>query len=104
MGTKSYAKTVSDIQVMIQGAKENEEILSLRGINEEFIRALEEEVAQCIQLNNEQEALKAKQKAKTQELKNTLLAAIRKSRNIRKIVKMDIPQALWREFGIEDKR
>jgi hypothetical protein len=48
--------------------------------------------------------LKAKLKAKTEELYATFAVMQKKAAEARKVIKLDIPQSLWREFGIEDKQ
>ena len=104
MGRKSYSKTITDTQVMVNGIKDNQEILSKRQIDDKFAENLQEDINTCIALNNEQETLKAKLKAKTEELSKTMATMNKKSSEARKIIKLDMPQSTWREFGIEDKR
>ena len=55
-------------------------------------------------LNSEQEKLKADLKTKTQELSKTITEIESKVSFIKKLIKIDIPQTQWKEFGIEDKR
>ena len=55
-------------------------------------------------LNSEQEKLKADLKTKTQELSKTIIEIESKVSFIKKLIKIDIPQTQWKEFGIEDKR
>ena len=104
MGRKTYAQTISDSQVMVKGIKDNIKVLSLRRIDEKFVDNLQSDVDLCIKLNGEQESLKAKLKTKTEELDAALGSLVKKSTEARKIIKLDIPQSSWREFGIEDKR
>jgi hypothetical protein len=104
MREKSFAKTISDAQVMINGIRSHEEIMSKRNIDRPFIDDFQTEIDACIRLNNEQEQLKALLKEKTNELEKEISSLKKKAGEARKIVKLDIPQTLWREFGIEDKR
>jgi len=104
MATKTYSKTITDTQVMVQGIKDNQEVLSKRQIDGAFADELQTDVDTCIALNNEQETLKAKLKSKTEELDKAMAAMNKKSSEARKIIKLDMPQSTWREFGIEDKR
>ena len=55
-------------------------------------------------LNSEQEKLKADLKTKTQELSKTITEIESKVSFIKKLIKIDIPQTQWKEFGIEHKR
>ena len=104
MGRKSYSQTITDTQVMVNGIRENQEVLSKRQIDAEFAEKLQADVDMSIVLNNEQETLKAKLKAKTEELDKVITSMKKKSSEARKIIKLDMPQSTWREFGIEDKR
>ena len=51
-----------------------------------------------------QEKLKADLKSKTAELEAKMKEIDVKMSEAKKIVKMDIPQSQWKEFGIVDKR
>ena len=51
-----------------------------------------------------QEKLKADLKSKTAELEAKMKEIDAKMSEAKKIVKMDIPQSQWKEFGIYDKR
>ena len=104
MATKSYSKTITDTQVMVNGIKDNKKVLSRRQIDDKFAASLQVDVDTCIALNNEQETLKAKLKAKTEELDKAMAEMNKKSSEARKIIKLDMPKSTWREFGIEDKR
>ncbi|MDR1603145.1 MAG: hypothetical protein LBS42_12070 [Tannerella sp.] len=104
MGTKSYATVISNAQVMLGGIQANEASLSKRGIDKAFAGNLQADIDACITLNNEQETLKAQLKEKTDELGKRLASLEKQAGEARKIIKLDIPQALWREFGINDKR
>ena len=104
MATKPYAKTISDAQVMVKGIKDNQDVLAQRKINEEFADNIQTYIDASIRLNGEQESLKAKLKEKTAELDAMMASLTKKTSEARKIIKIDMPQASWREFGIEDKR
>ena len=104
MATKSYSRTITYTQVMVNGIKDNKKVLSKRQIDDKFADSLQVNVDICIALNNEQETLKAKLKAKTEELDKAMAEMNKKSSEARKIIKLDMPKSTWREFGIEDKR
>ena len=103
MGRKTYAQIISETQVMVKGIKDNVTILSQRKIDNAFAKDLQDYIDECITLNNEQESLKAKLKSKTEKLNSTMSILGKKAGEARKIIKIDIPQSSWREFGIEDK-
>ena len=104
MATKTYSQTISDTQVMVKGIRDNQEVLSKRQIDGAFADNLQADVDACIALNGEQESLKAQLKTKTVELDAAMAAMNKKMGEARKIIKLDMPQSSWREFGIEDKR
>jgi len=104
MPTKTYSKEITDAQVMSAGIKTNAEVLAKRGINAEFTSGLDNTINTCVKLNNEQEELKARLKTKTEELNKQMAELQKKTGEARKIVKLDIPQTAWKEFGIADKR
>ena len=96
MATKTYSQAITDTQVMVKGIKDNQEVLSKRQINDAFADDLQVDIDTCIVLNGEQETLKAKLKSKTKELDNALAAMSKKTREARKIIKLDMPQSTWR--------
>ncbi|MDR2383845.1 MAG: hypothetical protein LBD76_08210 [Prevotellaceae bacterium] len=104
MASKTYAQTISDTTVMIKGIRDNQEVLSKRQIDNAFADDLQVKIDAAVVLNNEQETLKAKLKKKTEELDAVMVTLAKKTGEARKIIKMDMPQSSWREFGINDKR
>ncbi|MDR3253332.1 MAG: hypothetical protein LBT35_07210 [Tannerella sp.] len=104
MRIRTYAQTISDAEVMVKGIRDNQEVLSKRQIDAAFADALQQSIADSVALNSEQESLKAKLKAKTEQLNTALSALEKKAAEARKVIKLDIPQSSWREFGINDKR
>lgn len=104
MAAKSYAEKISQAEVMVSGLKNNQQQLEKRGIDQAFIDKMAADATDAIRLNNEQEALKAQLKVKTAELNDKMSELAKANSEAKKIVKLDIPQAQWKEFGIEDKR
>ena len=104
MATKGYSKEITDAQVMLSGIRSNLSVLTERKINDSFANDLQMFIDDCVALNNEQEQLKARLKEKTQALNERLAGLDAKTKEARKIIKMDFPQASWKEFGIADKR
>jgi membrane protease subunit (stomatin/prohibitin family) len=104
MATKTYAQKVSDATVLVQGIRDNQEVLGKRQIDNVFADSLQADIDTAVTLNNEQESLKAKLKAKTAELDAVMTTLAKKTGEARKIIKIDMPQSSWREFGINDKR
>ncbi|MDR1170915.1 MAG: hypothetical protein LBL24_00515 [Bacteroidales bacterium] len=103
MPKKSYAEQIVNAQVMISGLEKNLGALSRRGITNEFVNKLSADVSEAVTLNNEQEKCKADLKAKTGQLQTKLTVVLKTLSEAKKIVKLDIPKAKWKEFGISDK-
>ncbi len=104
MATQSYAQKISEATVMVAGIQAHAAALAKRGITAAFTTKMQQDVEACTLLNNEQEALKAKLKSKTDELVKKMDELWLKTAEARKIIKLDIPQTEWKEFGITDKR
>lgn len=100
----SFAEIVSQAQVMSSGLKNQSAEVAKRGIDADFIAKLEEARVAAIALNDEQERLKAELKAKTEALDAKMKSLTSLLSEAKKVVKLAIPQASWKEFGIQDKR
>ncbi|MDR1156289.1 MAG: hypothetical protein LBL04_16420 [Bacteroidales bacterium] len=104
MSTKTYAQAISDATVMVQGIRNNQEVLSKRQIDTIFADSMQADIDTAVILNNEQESLKARLKEKTGQLDGIMAGLTKKASEARKIIKLDMPQSSWREFGISNKR
>ncbi|MDR0725678.1 MAG: hypothetical protein LBF59_06715 [Prevotellaceae bacterium] len=104
MGKKTQSQEITDTGIMVNGIRANQDVLSKRGIDNAFANELQFKVDECVTLNAEQETLKARLKTKTEELDAAFASMQKKAMEARKIIKLDIPQSLWKEFGINDKR
>ena len=85
---KSYAQQITDAKVMTDALRNNSG--NVTKIDAGFISDLDRIREEVERLNSEQEKLKADLKTKTQKY---IFA--------KKRVKVDIPQAGWKEFGID---
>jgi hypothetical protein len=102
--SKSYAQQIDNVQVMLAGLKANTSALEKRGITAEFITGLETTLNNTIAKNNEQEKFKADLKASTVAL-NGLLTRLKNSMSeATTVIKLEIPQPQWKEFGIKARR
>ncbi len=104
MGALSFSDLVSGNHLMVAGLKANLDRLKKRGIDEAFVTSFEATNASLTTLNAEQEALKSKLKTKTSELEDALSLARSKASEARKVIKLEIAQDSWKEFGISDVR
>ena len=103
MPRKNFSTHLAESSVMIDGLKGRNDNLPL-GIKAEDLTKLEELRKKMETLNSEQEKLKADLKTKTEELNKAVSEVENKVTFLKKLIKIDIPQTQWREFGIEDKR
>ena len=104
MTTAPFANVLNDTKTMISGLRSNPEVVSKRGLDKVFTDKLELSLEKVRTLDNEQEALKAKLKTKTAELDAELEKLKTMLSEAKKVVKMSVDQAGWREYGIEDKK
>ena len=73
MRKESYAELINSAKVMVSGLKLNTERVGKRGITGEFINKLESIQKSAMDLDNEQEDLKAKLKTKFSHIVHVLL-------------------------------
>ncbi|HBG42873.1 MAG TPA: hypothetical protein DDW85_15950 [Porphyromonadaceae bacterium] len=99
----SYADVISKAQVMSAGLKNNTERVAKRGIDEAFITGFDGLTSESIAANDLQEKLKADLKVQTDALEAKTDELQDKYGEAKKVVKLEFPQAQWKEFGIEDK-
>jgi hypothetical protein len=102
--SKSYAAQVSNAQVMATALKSNMDKLQKRGMSEEFVASLDRSLNNILVQNSGQEKLKADLKSTTAVLHALLQQLNQMMREATKMVKLEIPQTQWKEFGITDKR
>ena len=102
--SKSYAEQINNAQVMTAGLKANSSVLEKRGATAEFITGLETTLNSAISKNNEQEKLKADLKASTAALDKLLVDLKKMMGEAVTVVKLEMPQEQWKEFGIQAKR
>lgn len=100
MVNKSYAAKVTLSQLIIAGLKAHLAKLSHRGMNEEFVTNMEKTTKKLIELNSEQEGLKARLKEKTAEIEKTMKDLTEQISESKKVIKLALESPSWKEFGI----
>ena len=105
MGQKnSYAEIINFAKVMLSGLKANTDRVGKRGISSDFITKFESIQKNAMDLDNEQEDMKAKLKSKTSELEGKMEELNKMMSEAKKVVKLEMEQSSWKSFGIEDKK
>ena len=84
----------------LSNSSKNAERLSKRGISADFIDKFSAAYDELLQLDRDQAALIARQKEKTLETNQKLAENREYYREARKIVKLELPQESWKEFGV----
>jgi hypothetical protein len=79
MERRTQSQEITDAGVRVNGIRSHQETLAQRKIDNVFADELQGNVDACIALNVEQETLKAKLKAKTEEFNKTFAAMQKKS-------------------------
>ncbi len=103
MATKSYAQRITETRTLIDGLRDYKDSLPL-GIKSTTADDLELLRNKIETLNSEQESLKAELKKKTSQIDGEIKELEKIYNDTKKKIKLDIPQNLWRKFGIEDKK
>lgn len=101
---KNFAGLMNLVRVMKSGLENNRQQLAGVGITSEKIAALNELYEKAERENNEQENLKAQLKTKTEELNKTIKELKSLHSDLKKRVKLEVPNAGWKEYGIDNKR
>lgn len=104
MRKNSFSTIADHSKVMLAGLQANKDRLGKRGIDRLFLENLESRYRKSMEMDNEQEALKARLKEKTAALENELKELEKLLSEAKKTVKLEMPKASWLEFGIHDKR
>lgn len=105
MATRIFAEYMNRVQLLVKGLEGREENLPV-GITKQQVTDLAKLNAKAGTENAEQEKLKLKAllKEKTAQLDATTDEMIKTYTLLKKYIKLSVPQELWREFGIEDKK
>lgn len=102
--TKSFAQQLSDARLMIAGVGKNLDALGKIGLTAADVEEMESTLKVTSDLDSRQESLKAELRTCTAELNKSQRALAGLVSAAKKRVKLVMPQELWREFGIGDKR
>ncbi len=100
---KSFAEIIKQAGLIATGMKDNATEVAKRGADEAFIQKIVTSTEKVVQLNNEQEKLKAALKGKTEEYSREMEELNKLISEAKKIIKLSLPQTAWVQFGIEDK-
>lgn len=101
---QSLESRLAAVRLLLNGMKLNTERMATRGVTNEKVTRMTSLYEQAMEFDKEQEVLKAKLKEKTTRLDETIEELNKLAAELRKLVKIEIPQESWREFGIEDQR
>jgi predicted AAA+ superfamily ATPase len=104
MARSSYAELLKAAKVMAAGLRDNASRVAKRGLTASFIDKLEKTFGNVMNLDNEQEDLKAKLKMKTAELAKQSKALRDQLSEARKVVKLEMEKETWKSFGLQAKR
>lgn len=101
---KTFAQNINDAQLMVTALNANLESLKKRGMTKEFIDELESSINAVSAKNSEQERLKGELRTATAAVDSLMEQLHTKMKEAVKVVKLDVPQPQWKEYGIADKR
>lgn len=98
----SYAEKVNEARLLAEGLRQHLAELTGVGLDEAFIQDLEQQKGKVEEIDAGQERLKADLKSETQALNREMRTLAEIVSRGRKLVKIQIPQSRWKEFGIGD--
>lgn len=101
---RSFADIVAQADTMATALKANMPQVERRGIDPAFIDGFIDARRKLVEANIEQEKMKAALKLKTEEISKHRENLNNYMKEIKRVVKLAIPQAQWIEFGIADKQ
>lgn len=100
----SFADHALATKIMLEGLKANTDLLTAWGFETAFLTNLDKAYQDALVLNGEQQALKSRLKEKTASVDETTRTMLRMQRKARHLVKTQLPQESWKEFGVTAKR
>ena len=104
MGNQSLGETLAGSSLLVAGLKANIDKLKRRGLDDAFVGSIEDLSKSIGTFNAEQEALKSRLKEKTAQIDEAVAALKAKTSEARKVIKLELGQTSWKEFGISDVR
>jgi len=104
MATAVKSELVVQSELLAKGLRSNLTKLASRGIDVAFVDGIDLLRGQLMTAESEQETLKARLKEKTAEVDEKLESLRAQVSEARKLVKIQIPQKSWKEYGINDQR
>ncbi len=102
--SKTFAEQMNSAKLMVAALRKNLEDLQKRGMSKEFIDLLETLLNSLSEKDIEQERQKADLRATTATIESLLVQLNAQMKEAIKVVKLDVPQPQWKEYGIADKR
>jgi len=102
--SKVYLDQIEKTEQLLEGLKNNLNLVRDKGLDSNFIKKLDEDKDQAIIYNSENDKLRADLKDKTRRANLKLNEIKAQVKEAKKIIKQDFPQERWKSFGISDKR
>ncbi len=102
--SESFAEQMKNASVMLAGLKTHTSELARRGADTDFIGKFETAYKDALDLNSTHEAVKSKLKIMTNALDGKKEELNDLFQEGKKMVKLEMPQESWKEFGFPDQR
>lgn len=102
--SKVYLEQIEKTEQLLEGLKNNINLVKDKGLDKDFIRKLEADKDQAIIYNSENDKLRAELKAKAHRANQKLEEIKAQVKEAKRVIKQDFPQERWQYFGISDKR
>lgn len=104
MAGKPFLKVLGEARLLASGIRKNLTLLAKRSIDEQRAQEFDTLAQELEDIDKEQESLKARLKNITEELNAKTKFLRAEMSNDVQVIKADVPQSLWKEFGIQAKK
>ncbi len=100
----SNPERLEAVRLMLEGITKHKDELIAAGISDEFFQKMTEQKLLVEKTEADQERLKSEKKLCTELLNQEMKQLMKFYKRVRRIIKNDVPQAGWLEYGITAKR
>jgi hypothetical protein len=101
---RSFSDRLLEADLLVAGITNHIDTLTAKGMRQDYLTGLQTILQETRSINEEQEKFKAEQKECTSRLQVKATELNRAVREGQQMVKLHIPQTLWLEFGMKQKR
>lgn len=102
--SKTIETQIEKSYLLVNGLRNNIDALRDKGINEETLRDMENNLKSLEELNRQCDEMRARLKGKVRETNEVLNSTKQAYFDLKKIIKNNYLQEEWNRYGVMDKR